>query len=201
MSFLVWACVHVWLRRARVKAVLRRGKIEVWPGGDSGTAMVETLREAGRLDSLQLLHFHSVRRWRIFAISRQAFVNPRVLCGTAQAGRQYSVLRRRRRLGVDYEGTRSQSDCSVNYGLMNTPTTSSGRLVMRVKKMVCTSDGNHRIGSCGDCASHRAVSNIIGVERNEYTVPTAPAETHRAPCKACGKPGRRCTNRDSPFSA
>ncbi|MCB6647602.1 hypothetical protein LI154_20635, partial [[Clostridium] scindens] len=39
-------------------AVLRRGKIEVRPGCDSVLQLVETLREAGRLDSLQLLHFH-----------------------------------------------------------------------------------------------------------------------------------------------
>ena len=34
--------------------------------------LVETLREAGRLDSLQLLHFHLGWDWRIFAISPQA---------------------------------------------------------------------------------------------------------------------------------
>ncbi len=59
MSFLVWACVHVWPRRARVNGSPPAGKNQ-----DSGLAatqvlqLVETLREAGRLDSLQLLHFH-----------------------------------------------------------------------------------------------------------------------------------------------
>ncbi len=124
-------------------AVLRRGKIEVRPGCDSVLQLVETLREAGRLDSLQLLTSTSVRRWRIFAISPRAFVIGAFLCGTAQAGRQYSVLRRGGGLGVDYEGTRSQSDCSVNTASMNMPTTSSGRLVMHVKKRSATSDGNH----------------------------------------------------------
>ncbi len=182
-------------------AVLRRGKIEVWPGGDQVLQLVETLREAGRLDSLQLCTSTSVRRWRIFAISRQAFGIRAFLCGTAQAGRQYSVLRVGGGLGVDYEGTRSQSDCSVTTASMNTPTTSSGRLVMRVRKWSATSDGNHRIGSCGDCAHTVLVSNIIGVERNEYTVPTRLQKTHRAPCKACGKPGRRSRTGNSPFSA
>lgn len=45
------------------------------------------------------------------------------------------------------------------------------------------------------------VSNIIGVERNEYTVPTAPAEDSRARCKACGKPAGDARTGNSPFSA
>ena len=39
-------------------AVLRRGKIEVCLAATQVLQLVETLREAGRLDSLQLLHFH-----------------------------------------------------------------------------------------------------------------------------------------------
>ncbi len=34
----LWACVHVWLRRAPVNGSPPAGKIEVRPGGDSGTA-------------------------------------------------------------------------------------------------------------------------------------------------------------------
>ncbi len=100
--------------------------------------LVETLREAGRLDSLQLLHFHLG--------SQMANIRD-IATGVRESARFYVELHKLGvniqcfdvggGLGVDYEGTRSQSDCSVNYGSMNTPTTSSGRLVMRVKKMVC----------------------------------------------------------------
>ncbi|BAO00305.1 SpeA protein [Candidatus Pantoea carbekii] len=39
-------------------------------------------------------------------------------------------------VGVDYEGTRSQSDCSVNYGLNEYANNIFGPLEMLVKNMV-----------------------------------------------------------------
>lgn len=58
MSFLVWACVHVWLRRAPVNGSPPAGKNRSSAAATQVLQLVETLREAGRLDSLQLLHFH-----------------------------------------------------------------------------------------------------------------------------------------------
>lgn len=140
--------------------------------------LVETLREANRLESLQLLHFHLG--------SQMANIRD-IATGVRESARFYVELHKLGvniqcfdvggGLGVDYEGTRSQSDCSVNYGLneyanniiwaigdaceeLNLPhptvITESGRAVT----------AHHTV----------LVSNIIGVERNEYTPATAPAE-------------------------
>ncbi len=135
--------------------------------------LVEILREAGRLDSLQLLHFHlgsqlanirdiatGVRESARFYVELHK-LGVRIQCFDVGGG-----------LGVDYEGTRSQSDCSVNYGLNEyannviwgigdacnehnlphpTVITESGRAVT----------AHHTV----------LVSNVIGVERNEFVEP------------------------------
>ena len=80
--------------------------------------LVEILRSAGHLDSLQLLHFHLG--------SQMANIRD-IATGVRESSRFYVELHKLGvniqcfdvggGLGVDYEGTRSQSDCSVNYGL------------------------------------------------------------------------------------
>ena len=80
--------------------------------------LVEILREAGHLESLQLLHFHLG--------SQMANIRD-IATGVRESARFYVELHKLGvniqcfdvggGLGVDYEGTRSQSDCSVNYGL------------------------------------------------------------------------------------
>jgi len=80
--------------------------------------LVEMLRERGRLDSIQLLHFHLG--------SQMANIRD-IATGVRESARFYVELHKLGvniecfdvggGLGVDYEGTRSQSDCSVNYGL------------------------------------------------------------------------------------
>lgn len=140
--------------------------------------LVEMLREAGRLDSLQLLHFH---------LGSQLANIRDIATGVRESARFYVELHKLGvhiqcfdvggGLGVDYEGTRSQSDCSVNYGLNEyannviwgigdacneyglphpTVITESGRAVT----------AHHTV----------LVSNIIGVERNEFSEPTEPDE-------------------------
>lgn len=99
-------------------------------------------------------------------------------------------------LGVDYEGTRSQSDCSVNYGLNEY----ANNIIWAIGD-ACEENGLPHptvITESGRAvtAHHTVlVSNIIGVERNEYTVPTAPAEDAPRAAKHVGS-GRRCTNRE-----
>jgi arginine decarboxylase len=80
--------------------------------------MVERLRSAGMLDSLQLLHFHMG--------SQIANVRD-IQRGMREAGRHYAELHSMGvnircvdvggGLGVDYEGTRSRSFCSMNYSV------------------------------------------------------------------------------------
>jgi arginine decarboxylase len=80
--------------------------------------LVETLREADHLDWLQLMHFHMG--------SQIANIND-IKTALREAGRYYAELRRLGAditlvdagggLGVDYEGTHSSSDCSINYNI------------------------------------------------------------------------------------
>ena len=80
--------------------------------------VVNTLQEAGALDSLQLLHFH---------LGSQIANIRDIQTGLRECARFYSELRQLGApvstvdigggLGVDYEGTRSRSSCSMNYSV------------------------------------------------------------------------------------
>ena len=80
--------------------------------------VIHTLREADALDSLQLLHFH---------LGSQIANIRDIQTGLRECARFYSELRRMGApigtvdigggLGVDYEGTRSRSACSMNYSV------------------------------------------------------------------------------------
>lgn len=80
--------------------------------------LVDELRQAGALSWLKLMHFHMG--------SQVANIND-IKAALREAGRHYAELRRLGvelthldaggGLGVDYEGTRSVSDCSINYSL------------------------------------------------------------------------------------
>lgn len=80
--------------------------------------VVDQLEAAGALDCLQLLHFH---------LGSQIANIRDIQTGLRESARFYSELRQRGApintvdigggLGVDYEGTRSRSSCSVNYSV------------------------------------------------------------------------------------
>lgn len=80
--------------------------------------VVERLREADLLGSLRMMHFH---------MGSQIANIRHVQSGVREAGRYYAELRRQGAnidmvnvgggLGVDYEGTRSRSFCSMNYSV------------------------------------------------------------------------------------
>ena len=80
--------------------------------------VVNTLRQAGALDTLQLLHFH---------LGSQIANIRDIQTGLRECARFYSELRQLGApigtvdigggLGVDYEGTRSRSSCSMNYSV------------------------------------------------------------------------------------
>ncbi|ARJ42494.1 arginine decarboxylase [Pantoea alhagi] len=138
--------------------------------------LVDIMRNAGRLDSLQLLHFHlGSQMANIRDIATGVRESARFYVELAKLGVKIQCFDVGGGLGVDYEGTRSQSDCSVNYGL--------------------NEYANNVIWAIGDaCEEHglphptvitesgRAVtahhtvlvSNIIGVERSEFSKPSAP---------------------------
>ncbi|MBW0148616.1 biosynthetic arginine decarboxylase [Marinobacter arenosus] len=80
--------------------------------------VVNTLRDANALDTLQLLHFH---------LGSQIANIRDIQTGLRECARFYSELRQMGApigtvdigggLGVDYEGTRSRSSCSMNYSV------------------------------------------------------------------------------------
>ncbi|QQA76579.1 biosynthetic arginine decarboxylase [Pectobacterium parmentieri] len=140
--------------------------------------LVEMLREAGKLDSLQLLHFH---------LGSQLANIRDIATGVRESARFYVELHKLGvniqcfdvggGLGVDYEGTRSQSDCSVNYGLNEY----ANNVIWGIGD-ACNEHGLPHptvITESGRAvtAHHTVlVSNIIGVERNEFSEPTEPED-------------------------
>lgn len=138
--------------------------------------LVETLRQVGYLDSLQLLHFHLG--------SQMANIRD-IATGVRESARFYVELHKLGvniqcfdvggGLGVDYEGTRSQSDCSVNYGLNEY----ANNVIWGIGDACNEHDLPHPtvITESGRAvtAHHTVlVSNIIGVERNEFPQPQPP---------------------------
>ncbi|MDR5617581.1 biosynthetic arginine decarboxylase [Arsenophonus sp.] len=138
--------------------------------------LIDTLRSEGRLESLQLLHFH---------LGSQMSNIRDIATGAREAARFYVELHKLGvkiecfdvggGLGVDYEGTRSQSDCSVNYGLNEY----ANNVIWAIGE-ACDEHGLEHptvITESGRAltAHHTVlVSNIIGVERNEFTKITPP---------------------------
>lgn len=157
--------------------------------------MVEILRAAGHLESLQLLHFHLG--------SQMANIRD-IATGVRESSRFYVELHKLGvniqcfdvggGLGVDYEGTRSQSDCSVNYGLNEY----ANNIIWAIGD-ACEENGLPHptvITESGRAvtAHHTVlVSNIIGVERNEYTEATPPAQDAARPLQSMWETRRRCT--------
>ena len=79
---------------------------------------VKTLKKAGLLDSLQLLHFHlGSQVANVADIARGLREAARYYVSLRELGAPVQVMDVGGGLGVDYEGTRSRSDCSMNYSL------------------------------------------------------------------------------------
>ncbi len=140
--------------------------------------LVEMLRKADRLDSLQLLHFHlGSQLSNIRDISTGVRESARFYVELHKLGVNIQCFDVGGGLGVDYEGTRSQSDCSVNYGLNEY----ANNVIWGIGD-ACNEHGLPHptvITESGRAvtAHHTVlVSNVIGVERNEFTPPLAPAE-------------------------
>lgn len=129
--------------------------------------MVNRLTEAGMLDSLQLLHFH---------LGSQIANIRDVQRGLREAARYYAELHRLGAriatvdvgggLGVDYEGTRSRSFCSMNYSVQE-----YANNVVHVLWEICAAEGMPHpdiITESGRAmTAHHAVliTNVIDVEQ------------------------------------
>ncbi|HGJ5876485.1 MAG TPA: biosynthetic arginine decarboxylase [Arsenophonus sp.] len=138
--------------------------------------LVDILRSVECLDSLQLLHFHlGSQMSNIRDIATGARESARFYVELHKLGVKIECFDVGGGLGVDYEGTRSQSDCSVNYGLneyANNVIWAIGEACDEhglVHPTVITESGRALT------AHHTVlVSNVIGVERNEFTKITPP---------------------------
>ncbi len=139
--------------------------------------LVDMLREANSLDSLQLLHFHlGSQLSNIRDISTGVRESARFYVELHKLGVNIQCFDVGGGLGVDYEGTRSQSDCSVNYGLNEY----ANNVIWGIGD-ACNEHGLPHptvITESGRAvtAHHTVlVSNVIGVERNEFNEPQPPA--------------------------
>jgi len=80
--------------------------------------LIDALREAGELDALRLLHFHmgsQISNVRDIASGMREAT--RYFVEVCKQGAPIAYMDVGGGLGVDYEGTRSRSVCSINYGL------------------------------------------------------------------------------------
>lgn len=141
-------------------------------------AVVERLRALGKIDCLQLLHFHLGSQIANIRDVRQ---------GVSEIARVYNELIRLGApihcvdvgggLAVDYEGTRSQSTCSMNYSLQEY----ANNIVYTLGDL-CAQNGiavPRIISESGrNLTAHHAVliTDVIGVESYEPEQQQPPAE-------------------------
>ncbi|MDB5972154.1 MAG: biosynthetic arginine decarboxylase [Hydrocarboniphaga sp.] len=139
---------------------------------------VEMLRAAGRIASIQMVHFH---------LGSQVAAVQDIARGLREAARFYVELRRLGApidvvdvgggLGVDYEGTRSRSHCSMNYGLRE-----YARNILRTLRDVCIEAGEPQpnvISESGRAlTAHHAV--LITSVIDQEIVPTSAIEAPAA---------------------
>lgn len=141
-------------------------------------SLVNILKENGKLEWLELLHFHlGSQMSNIRDITKGVKESAKFFVELSKLGVKIKFFDVGGGLGVDYEGTRSQSDCSVDYSLKE-----------YANNIVWTIGDACRENSLEEptiiTESGRAltvyhavlVSNIIGVERNDFVVPKTPLE-------------------------
>ena len=164
--------------------------------------VVERLRAAGALDSLQLLHFH---------LGSQIANIRDIQTGLRECARFYSELRQLGApvgtvdigggLGVDYEGTRSRSSCSMNYSIGEYAWN-----VIHTLQGECDRAGVPHpdlISESGRAlTAHHAVlvTNVIDREQPETRTPSAPADDAPGPLHDLWRDYRNLTDADSPRS-
>ena len=148
--------------------------------------VVEQLREADALDRLQLLHFHlGSQIANIQDIQTGLREAARFHHTLQQAGAPLNTVDVGGGLGVDYEGTRSRSACSMNYSMEE-----YARQVVQTFHESCTRNDlphPHLITESGRAmTAHHAVlvTNIIDREAPETTSPDPVPDSAPAPLRS-----------------
>ena len=164
--------------------------------------VVDRLRAADALDTLQLLHFH---------LGSQIANIRDIQTGLRECARFYSELRQLGApvdtvdigggLGVDYEGTRSRSSCSMNYSMREYAWN-----VIHTLQGECDRAGVPHpdlISESGRAlTAHHAVlvTNVIDRDQPESRTPSAPADDAPAPLHDLWRDYRHLVEIDSPRS-
>ena len=137
-------------------------------------ALVERLREVDALDCLKLVHFHLGSQIAdISDIQRGLAECARFYQGLHEAGAGVEIVDVGGGLGVDYEGTRSESACSLNYSMRE-----YADYVVGAFHAVCEAHDlphPHIISESGRAlTAHHAVlvTDVIGEERVDLPLPT-----------------------------
>ena len=138
------------------------------------------LREAGMLDTLQMMHFHMGSQianiQHIQTGMREAV---RYFAALQQQGANIRVLNVGGGLGVDYEGTRSRSFCSMNYSVEE-----YAHNIVHAISEICADQGLAHpdiVTESGRAmTAHHAVliTNVIDVEQAPGRETPAPAADH-----------------------
>lgn len=129
--------------------------------------LVDTLKQQNQLDCLQLLHFHlGSQLGNIRDVATGVHESARFYVELHQLGVNIQCFDVGGGLGVDYEGNRTQSDCSVNYSLSEYANTVVWGIGQACREhglphpTIITESGR------GITAHHAVlVANVIGVER------------------------------------
>lgn len=140
--------------------------------------VVDSLRQLGQLDCLQLLHFHlGSQLANIHDIQHGLRECSRIFAELVALGVGIHVVDVGGGLGVDYEGTRSRSYCSMNYSIHE-----YARKVVSALKEICRETGAPEpdiISESGRAmTAHHAVllTEIIDHERPQDGVLVPPEE-------------------------
>ena len=144
---------------------------------DEVLRVVEHLRAAGMLDTLRMMHFHMGSQIAniqdIQTGMREAVRYYAALC---DAGASIATVNVGGGLGVDYEGTRSRSFCSMNYSVAE-----YAHNIVHALKEICderTLPHPDIVTESGRAmTAHHAVliTNVTDVEQAPGTAPPAPA--------------------------
>ncbi len=135
--------------------------------------ITERLRDAGALDSLQLVHFHlGSQIANIRDIQRGLRECARFYHSLRELGAPIDTVDVGGGLGVDYEGTRSRSFCSINYSMREY----ASNVVWAFSQICNTHELPHPqiISESGRAlTAHHAVlvTNVIGEERMGHIEP------------------------------
>ncbi|MGN0916199.1 MAG: biosynthetic arginine decarboxylase [Succinivibrio sp.] len=138
--------------------------------------VVNVLKEEGKLDCLELLHFHLGSQMNnVRDITRGVRESAKFFVELSRLGVSIRFFDVGGGLGVDYEGTRSQTDCSCNYSLKEYAnnivwTIGDACRENQLEEPVIITESGRAL-----TVYHAVlITNAIGVERNEFKVPEKP---------------------------